>query len=226
MLKVILWDVGGPLLDEDEFYVLWERGVRTTAAETLGREISDAEFEQAKEWAIQSYAPYTFRAMLYELVGRDEPLHGIAVKKFYAAVPWHSDTLQPGIKDLLCDLSPRVPMTIVANQLKGVAARLDELGIAQYFKHIVSAGEFGLSKPDLRIYQHALGKLGVTPEEALMVGDRQDNDVVPAKMLGIKTLLLRQGWYKNQKVRVPEEQADWTVKSVPEMITKLRDLFP
>jgi putative hydrolase of the HAD superfamily len=163
--------------------------------------------------------------MLYELIGRDERLHEIAMKKFHASVPWHSDALNTGIKELLSDFSPRVPMAIVANQLKGVQARLEDLGIARYFTQIISAGEFGLSKPDLRIYQHALEKLGVAPNEAVMVGDRQDNDVVPAKMLGIKTLLLRTGWYQNQKIRVPEEQADWTVYSVSEMIAKLRDLF-
>ncbi|MBK6910120.1 MAG: HAD family hydrolase [bacterium] len=91
---------------------------------------------------------------------------------------------------------------------------------------MISAGEYGLYKPDLRVFQHALERLRIEPHEALMVGDRPDNDVVPAKLLGIKTLLLRTGWYEQQKIRMPSEQADYVVNSVPEMYAKLRELFP
>ncbi|MBK6766836.1 MAG: HAD hydrolase-like protein [bacterium] len=77
----------------------------------------------------------------------------------------------------------------------------------------------------MRVFQHALERLNIEPHQAVMVGDRLDNDVVPAKLLGIRTLHLRCGWYKEQKIRMPEEQADWTVDSVPEMIAKLREFF-
>ncbi len=224
-LEAILWDVGGPILDEDEMYVTWERGIFETFRTHFDRTITDAEFADAKEWAIQSYAPYSFRAMLYQLCNRDEDLLSKVERAFWPSVPSHSAIINPGIKELLVDLSAKVPMAIVANQLKGLPERLQSLGLDKCFRHVISAGEYGLYKPDLRVFQHALEKLNVAPHSALMVGDRLDNDVVPAKLLGIKTLFLNCGWYENQKVRLPNEQPDYTVRSVPEMIAKLRQLF-
>ncbi len=225
MLRAILWDVGGPLVDEEPMYVHWEAAVGTVYAEVMGRPLTAERFAAAKEWSLQSYAPYSFQAMLYDLVDRDEMLAARATELFYASVPSHSEHLNPGIVELLEQLAARVPMAIVANQLKGLPERLRSLGIEVFFAHVISAGEYGLYKPDLRVFQHALERLRIEPHEALMVGDRPDNDVVPAKLLGIKTLLLRTGWYEQQKIRMPSEQADYVVESVPAMYAKLRELF-
>lgn len=224
-LRAILWDVGGPITDDDEMYVIWERGLLEAMRVIAKREVSPAEFAAAKEWSIQSYAPYSFKSILFHLTNRDQELAARTIDYFYSIVPSHSDKLNPGILELFTELSSRVPMAIVANQLKGLPERLAAWGIDHHFQHVISAGEYGLYKPDLRVFQHALERLNIAPEAAVMVGDRVDNDVVPAKLLGIKTLLLQTGWYKEQKIRMPEEQADWTVNSVPAMINKLRELF-
>ncbi len=52
--------------------------------------------------------------------------------------------------------------------------------IAPYFDHIIISGEFGRGKPDAAIFRHALEKLGVEPEEGLMVGDKLTTDVIGA----------------------------------------------
>jgi len=226
MLRTILWDVGGPLVDEEPMYVIWEAAIFDVYRSQTGKDLSPARFAAAKEWALQSYAPYSFQAIIFDLMDRDIVRADEATKLFYTIVPSHGEHLNPGLIETLEYLAARVPMAIVANQLKGLPERLRSLGIEKYFKHIISAGEFGLYKPDLRIFQHALEQLNLQPHEALMVGDRPDNDVVPAKLLGIKTLLLRTGWYEQQKIRMPSEQADYVVNSVPEMYAKLRELFP
>lgn len=224
-LRAILWDVGGPITDDDGMYVLWERGLLEAMRVVAKREVSPDEFAAAIEWSIQSYAPYSFKSILFHLTGRDQQLAARTIDYFYSIVPSHSDTLNTGIVEFLRDLSRQVPMVIVANQLRGLPERLKEWGIESYFVHVISAGEYGLYKPDLRVFQRALEFLKLEPHETLMVGDRLDNDIVPAKLLGIRTLHLRCGWYKEQKIRMPEEQADWTVDSVPAMITRLRELF-
>jgi putative hydrolase of the HAD superfamily len=50
--------------------------------------------------------------------------------------------------------------------------------------------EHGFSKPDPHVFQlltARLGALGIAPEETLMVGDRLDNDIVPARAFGWQT---------------------------------------
>ena len=49
--------------------------------------------------------------------------------------------------------------------------------------------ELGIQKPDPRMFEHALGSLGSTPEETLMVGDRSHPDGAAVES-GITTLLL------------------------------------
>jgi FMN phosphatase YigB (HAD superfamily) len=50
--------------------------------------------------------------------------------------------------------------------------------------------EMGLAKPDPRFFQFLLEQASVPAEEALMIGDRTDYDIGPAKRLGMKTIRL------------------------------------
>ena len=77
----------------------------------------------------------------------------------------------------------------------------------------------GRSKPAPDLFLSALDTLGCAPEEACMVGDRIDNDIRPAKRLGMKTVRLRQGFFKN---RVPEceyDIPDADIKSIGDLPT-------
>jgi len=50
-----------------------------------------------------------------------------------------------------------------------------------------------------------------------MVGDRIDKDIIPAKMVGMKTIRIKIGIYKNQEPRIPEEIPDLTVNKIEEI---------
>jgi putative hydrolase of the HAD superfamily len=50
-----------------------------------------------------------------------------------------------------------------------------------------------------------------------MIGDRQDNDIVPARMMGMRAVLFKTGTHKGQRFRYPEEKPDWIVHSVEEL---------
>lgn len=63
-----------------------------------------------------------------------------------------------------------------------VARRLDA-----WFDAVVVSCEVGLAKPDPRIYELCLSRLGVTPGQALFVDDREDN-IEAAGRLGLRTL--------------------------------------
>ena len=86
---------------------------------------------------------------------------------------------------------------IIANQNKGLKERLKEFGILHYFDVVISSFESGISKPDKQIFLLALKKANCLPREAFMVGDRLDNDIIPAKEIKMNTILIRQGMYKD-----------------------------
>lgn len=110
--------------------------------------------------------------------------------------PWHSEdeAVLPQAARVLSELHKAYKIGIIANQPFGTADRLKAFGLSEYIDLLVSSAEEGVAKPDLRIFKIALERSGCLPQNAVMVGDRLDNDIVPAKALGMKTVWIRQGF--------------------------------
>lgn len=79
---------------------------------------------------------------------------------------------------------------VVSNSDGRVAEALEAVGLARYFGVVVDSKLVGYEKPDPRIFQPALASLGVTPAEALYVGDLYEVDVVGARRAGMAAVLL------------------------------------
>ena len=77
---------------------------------------------------------------------------------------------------------------------------------ANIFTGIVTSEKVGVNKPELKGFQYILNKTQLSADEHLMIGDREEVDLVPAKKLGMKTCLV----WSNKK----SEIADITVKDV------------
>lgn len=60
--------------------------------------------------------------------------------------------------------------------------------IVSYFDHIVISGEFGEGKPAASIFHHALGLLGIAPEEGIMIGDKLTTDILGSGSIGMKNI--------------------------------------
>ncbi len=67
------------------------------------------------------------------------------------------------------------------------------LEIDAYFDHIFGSVHVGFAKPDPRIFHLALSALDIGPEEAIMVGDDWEDDVLGARAVGIRGLHLVRG---------------------------------
>jgi len=67
---------------------------------------------------------------------------------------------------------------------------LERLVGKNIFSEIIISENENYRKPSLEFYELALKKLNVKPEEVLYIGDSLKLDVIPAKKLGIKTLLI------------------------------------
>ncbi len=81
-------------------------------------------------------------------------------------------------------------------------ARLDKIGIADYFDGFVSARTAGAAKPDPRIFAAALEAGGRPPEQTLHVGDHPEHDVTGARRAGFRT-----AWVNRRREPWPEERA-------------------
>ena len=64
-------------------------------------------------------------------------------------------------------------------------AKVDRFGLEPLFDEILIEGELGYGKPDPRVYERALERLDVPPDDAWMVGDNLEWDVIAPQRLGI-----------------------------------------
>jgi len=67
---------------------------------------------------------------------------------------------------------------------------LGTLGLTRIFGSVVFSCEQGAVKPSPRLFQRSLAELGVTPQQAVFVGDQEKRDVIGAANCGIATILI------------------------------------
>jgi len=195
MIKWIFFDLGSTLLDESSRV---QEMMEATAAR-LGLKLND--FEAMMERAAPAH-PYVLKM---ELSG------GAAWEPW----PKRLDPLYPGVPELLQELHKRYHLGVIANHGVDTAQRL---GIAQYLDVIVTSEELGFGKPDPRLFALALKRAHCAPEEALIAGDRLDNDIAPAKRLGMKTIWVRQGWGGKASPVSEEMTPDMQVSTLEEIL--------
>jgi len=101
--------------------------------------------------------------------------------------------------------------------------KLIRMELLQYFKEVFISEEIGLEKPNVDFYKKCLNMTGVIPSEALYVGDRLDHDIIPAKKLGMHTVLVhRGGKYDPYKLGIDKN----VISAVTDYeVTTLLDLF-
>lgn len=198
----LFFDVGSTLVNENKAY---EARIKTAIA---GKDISYQEFYDKMLSYFRKNKKGDLEALSF--YGLEHPA-------------WRTDleTLYPQIKEILEQLGQEYKLGIIANQLPGLEERLKDFGILDYFSAIFSSAEFGLAKPDPAIFKLALQKTNCLPHQAIMIGDRLDNDIVPAKRIGMKTIWIKQGFSRLAQVKNLEERADWTVEKLTDLLLVL-----
>jgi FMN phosphatase YigB (HAD superfamily) len=116
---------------------------------------------------------------------------GAGLSKKAIADQFHSSTCTVVQRNapLLAQLANAYHLGVVSNFTGNLELCLQELGVMQYFAVVADSGRIGITKPDLRLFQHALSWPGMaTP--GWMVGDNFEADIRPAAALGLSTAWL------------------------------------
>jgi putative hydrolase of the HAD superfamily len=83
---------------------------------------------------------------------------------------------------------------VVSNAWPSLDRQYRALGLRHYFEAFVISAHLGWVKPDVRIFEAALGRLGLRPNEVLFVDDYPLH-VLGARSLGLHGVVLaRNGW--------------------------------
>jgi HAD superfamily hydrolase (TIGR01549 family) len=119
-----------------------------------------------------------------------------------------------GTTDVVNRLAGRFRLGVIANQSAGTAERLCDHGWRGKFSLCISSTEEGLRKPDPAIFRLALDRAGCRADQAVMVGDRIDNDIAPAKAIGMATIRIRQGLSIAQEPKDAAQEPDITIPAI------------
>ena len=144
--------------------------------------------------------------------GDDPQLADPAFEIFYSER--NRVTLFDDAPGALAFLASRFPLVALSNG----NADVHRIGIGSHFRASISAQQFGVGKPDPRIFEAASLAAGVQPHEVLHVGDDAALDVLAAQACGMQAVWVnraKQPWSHSA-------QQPFTVTT----LSALCDLFP
>lgn len=84
-------------------------------------------------------------------------------------------------------------LAVISNAMddRNTQALIDEAQLRDYFEVILSSARAGIRKPDERIFNAVLDKMGVAAHETAMVGDTLNADILGAQAVGLYDIWIR-----------------------------------
>ena len=152
--------------------------------------------EDAVNWSTSAERSRTLWDLVYRMflaeTGVDSSQHDRLVQALYdrfrslASYRLHPDAM-PILERLR---GTDLQLGLISNFEDWLEQLLEELEVQHFFEVTVISGIEGVEKPDPRIFEVALERAGVAPEEAAYVGDNPVFDAEPARRLGMLPVLI------------------------------------
>lgn len=204
-IRAICFDVGETLVDETRFWseVAQYAGVPAfTLAGTLGGLIERRENHQS-----------IFGYLQTESV--DPNLIGYRIERA---------DLYPDVDTTLKALrAEHYRLAIAGNQGEGVAEQIEELDLGTEL--VGTSARWGSCKPEDAFFQRLCDELQLEPDQVVLVGDRLDNDVLPAIAFGMHAVHIRRGPWGVIQAGWPESaQAPWKIDRLGQLCETLQRL--
>ncbi|WP_371822902.1 HAD family hydrolase [Cohnella sp. LGH] len=122
-------------------------------------------------------------------------------------------------REVVLELKKRYKTGLITNGKTAIQyGKIDRLGIRDDFDLILVSEEAGIKKPDPRIFELALERLRLQPEECVYVGDHPVNDMEGASQIGIGGIWMKvnQPWREELSARPLH-----TIRQLEELLTLL-----
>ena len=191
-VKVVIFDLDGTLYDNswlpirlilaDPRHMFMLASERRSRRLLKGQEFGDADtFYKTLFTHISTHQNVTYMVAKEWYFGKYMPLTVSILKKHYRAGQF--------VVQLVEELKKRGILTAVFSDYRCVAEKLEAIGLnPDMFDYLEAAPELGGLKPNRQLFLHLVEVIGVKPEEALFIGDREDTDGNGARAAGIKFL--------------------------------------
>jgi HAD superfamily hydrolase (TIGR01662 family) len=155
-----------------------------------------------------------FTRRIIEGMGGSGPGVESAAKEIYEDWAEHRHfSLYPDVRPALRELQASgVRLGLISNSHRCLSTFAGHFGLDGLIAATVSSAEHGYLKPHPRIFQAALDQLHVAPADAVMVGDSLGHDILGARQVGMRAILLARG---HRPAGVPADVA--TIGSLAEL---------
>jgi 2-haloacid dehalogenase len=187
----VLFDLNGTLLDPDVI----ERALEPAVPEGFALDaLDDAILQAMTDSLAGDYRPFPeyLRAAVARrltLLGRDR---GGAEAAVAAATRMPAFAEAPSALEHLREAGFR--LAVLTNSARATGdGGLRHAGIREYFEHVVGSDEVGIYKPSIRVYEHALARLGAPAGDCWLVA-AHGWDVLGAARAGLRT-----GWVSRKE---------------------------
>jgi FMN phosphatase YigB (HAD superfamily) len=215
---MVFFDIGGVMYDD----TIYARGM-ATALRSMGATFTDQEFDDVYRSARAAQAG-SFRSLLARrFLGPDPDMVALEAEasKHWAYPP---EALHDDVRPGLAALAGRYRLGIIANQPSSVKDALRRDGLAGYFEVWGVSDDVGLEKPDPALFTHVLREAGVDPPRSVMVGDRLDYDMRPAKAAGMRAVWVLRGEAPDDPTPEQLAEADAAIRGLDELPAALEML--
>ena len=217
MIKNIFLDAGGVILDERTFEET-SADIITDIIKQFNKNYSIENYWNDIEEAVYRFVPKTYDYILYKNIVNKSDFKEL--KKTYKDQLKNKNNgfeLMSGIKDFLIRHSKNYKIGILGQYGNDFKKYLEEEKILKYFTYKEIQDDYKITKPDPRYFEMILKTCECKAEESIMIGDRIDKDIIPAKAIGMKTIRIKVGIHKNQEPRIPEEIPGITIERLEDI---------
>ena len=178
-IEAVVFDFGETLIDETREWSAWadRAGVpRLTFLAVLGRLIAEGRHHQE----------------IFEVFGIARPVVGRADGRGSLPTGVRAEDLYPDARPCLEELRRLgLRVGIAGNQPDRAAEILAAVGIE--IDLVATSAAWGVEKPSPAFFARIASELALPPEAIAYVGDRVDNDVIPAAAAGMTAIFIRRG---------------------------------
>jgi putative hydrolase of the HAD superfamily len=235
-LKVIFFDLGSTLIySKDPWPPIYKQADRALVEilQQAGIPLEVNHFSSEFETFLDSYyarrGAGTLEKTTFSLLGELLEQHGfqdIQVSVVSAALDamysitqknWYLETDAIPTLKMLHEQGYRLGMISNTSDDRNVQQLVDRCGLRSYFDTILTSAGCGIRKPDERIFHLALDSFGVPPQQAAMVGDTLEADILGANQLGIYSIWI------TRRTEIPDEGE---LKIQPQAVITTLDQLP
>ena len=217
--RALLFDMDGLMIDSESVY--WAAGRRIAARygktvkdETLGRMMGRAPLDSVRLFAEELGLAESPQALL-------ETREAMVIQEFEQGVP-----VMPGLRELLAEFRPRLKFAIATSAPRRMADLvLDRLDLRRWFDAIQTSDGLAKGKPDPEIYLKAAARLGVKPEESVVLED-SSNGAMAGKRAGAYVIAVPSQYTREQDFSFVDVRAADLREAAEHLRTLMKDHQP